>query len=193
MVIVLPLGVRENWPAFARGCVFVQNQAGRDTARDVEVFISAISAERPGPLPDRHVAVERAALYFGHIETPDGLRQIAPVPAGFSRYVPLVGLGAADNLRKRLPGLETIPIPSPDAWAVLISDEMPVHSGWLDDGIDYLLEIVVVGTNFDAVAYRGTLRVETITNEDNVRHEFSWPSPLLRASAPANDWVTEVA
>jgi hypothetical protein len=172
--------------------VFVKNQAGRDTARDVEVFVSAISAESYGSPPGRHIAVERARLYFGHIEAPDSLRHVAPVPAGFSRYVPLIGLGDSDNLRDRLPGLDALPSPGDTAWSLLISDEMGVHSGWLDDGIDYLLELVVVGANFDAVAYRGMLRVETATEAGDVYHGVSWPSPLIRAPQPADNWLSEV-
>jgi hypothetical protein len=200
---VITVEIESEWTSFAdwefeganqrlhEAGVFVKSQAGRDTAHDVEIFVSAVSAEPYGSPSGHHIAVERARLYFGHIEAPDSLRHLASVPAGFSRYVPLVGLGSADNLRVRIPGLDALPPPDPAAWSVLISDEMSIHSGWLDAGNDYLLELVVVGANFDAVTYRGTLRVETVTDADRVSHELSWPSPLIRASAPADDWVLE--
>ena len=169
----------------------LHNNRGRDTAHAVEVFLTA-SAHRPdrktldtpGDLP----AFQHNLNFDNPLQGQYGSRD-ASVPSGFYRRIHLAVLGneeaifnahyeAVPRNRKRKPG------PRSNA-AFSLYPARNDTIAYLKPGVLYDVELVIVGANFDAVAYAGALRYHDIEDPSDRRATIEWvtePRPQSRPS-----------
>lgn len=168
--------------------IFIYNEAGRDPARDVEVFVSAV-----GPTDDGgfYVAAERTNLFYGRLRS-GATTTIASIPPGFSRTVVLAVLGPPEAIRRMVDGLDP-PSGRHDSWAALIVEGVRSHACWLHGDLEYRVELVIVGSNFDAVTYEGLIAFDdrlpaSARDEDLTGYRtVAWTSQLVTKPRPADD------
>lgn len=162
------------------------NAKGRDTARDVEVFVTVISEGAP-PV---HLVAEEANLNFDDplprvanprgsvsVSTTEPGRSTATVPSGFARSVSfaVVGQEAGDVT---------------NAWGYLaLYPTRMAKDASLLSVLGYKASIVVTGSNFDALTYEGELRfTEEDEPDDRGGHvrtrTLHWTKPPMRADPP---------
>lgn len=171
--------------------LFIKNSTGRDTAHDVEVFVSAYARQEDGghfPVNRGHFPVNRGQLTYGHIQGSNERPLSAAIPAGFSRHVLLAAMGAPDAVQGKLAGVRD-PVPR-ESWAALAVDDRGTHSCWLDTRYEYRIELVIIGSNFDALTYHGTLAFED-PDEKNPYSRVRWTALPSLAAGPSDDWALE--
>lgn len=152
--------------------VDVMNQAGRDTARDVEVYIRPVSRFSPN-VPEFASRNDDAPLRNVNLGVPlDGSIGLArtDIPAGVTRRVALFSVGhPAKILEETGPsemtgfGDEYVASHGLDHFAVAALSLAPAKRNqmfWLGAGLSFGVELVVAGSNFDAVRYYGAFTVE---------------------------------
>lgn len=151
----------------------ISNAAGRDTARDVEVFISAKAPDGGGT----HIAAEEVNLLFGRLTSRSNPTSVS-IPAGYSRRVALAALGNPRATRGIFSRLRS-PLGIRPSWAALVVEDMPEHFCWLDERLSYRIEIVVTGANFDAITFDGMAETDAGVAPDGYRY-FRWLDPPTR-------------
>jgi hypothetical protein len=125
----------------------IHNEKGRDTAREVEVFVTVFGQDGDIFL----MAGEEVALNWDDPLGDGGGRSTATVPAGSSRRVSfavLQHLAAVDEQGRA-------------DWAYLaVYPPNKVTHATLREGVPYAVTISVTGANFDALSYRGAVAFE---------------------------------
>jgi hypothetical protein len=137
----------------------LRNERGRDTAQDVEVFVTAVTPLQDGSTfqcaEDSNLSCDPPSA--GERE---GLpRTVATVPSGHTRAVYFVLMGNTDSIAEKL-GLDR---PAYRAYAALV---VPVRTSvlWLQAGHTWDITLVITGANFNAVTYQG--KVQTTLRAD---------------------------
>jgi hypothetical protein len=181
--------------------VDVTNQAGRDTARDVEVYIRDVPRFAPD-VPEFASRNEDAPLRNINLGVPlDGSVGLARVgiPAGVTRRVALFSVGhPAAILEETGPadmagfGDEYVASHGLDQFAVAALNLCPARRNqmfWIGEGFPFGIELVVAGRNFDAARYYGAFTVERAYTDDPeeghpgyVIYSAHWVQPLSRES-----------
>jgi hypothetical protein len=151
---------------FARGQKFVgtmrlrlYNEAGRDTARDVEVFVTAHGrAVHDGEAVTLLIADEENLNFDSPIDGGPG-RSTATVPSGYSRRVYFAILGSQSGIEAKLSPIMLEPQDgdSGEPWGALAIYPARQAKAMFDASSEYYIEIVVTGSNFDALTYQGTI------------------------------------
>jgi hypothetical protein len=141
----------------------LHNARGRDTAREVEVFVTVLSEGTPAT----YIVAEEANLNFDdplpRVVNPGGKigiaksepgRSTATVPSGFARNVNFAVIGIQREGGKL-----------GDAWGylALYPPRVAQDATLFFHMFSYHAWIVVTGSNFDAITYEGKLKV---TEED---------------------------
>jgi hypothetical protein len=158
----------------------VRNERGRDTARDVEVFITAAKEtwsfpdgaareryffEEPGETGsiDSYVAADNRNLPFDPPSTQASCRSMVNIAAGHWRDVYLLvdGMDAEAVLETLGVQPDTVRMPrNADTYAALAVCRRTAEESvaWLENGVEYDVELLITGANFDAVRYRAKIR-----------------------------------
>jgi hypothetical protein len=160
------------------------NAKGRDTAREVEVFVTVSGVGTDA----NRVYVQYKTLNF---DSPlDGYsgRATATVPAGAERPIYFLCLGDRDAIAGAHYPSDANDEHSKEAAASLAcyparADEIT----WITFGTDYGITLVLSGANFDAVIYEGQFRVtvrtvpiEFLSSEQSRQIVIAWPEALRR-------------
>ena len=149
----------------------LHNERGRDTARDVEIFVTVATREigQQG-VPSMTVATD-ANLNLDDPAAEGPGRATTTVPSGHSRNVNFAVVGVLEDEHGKLT----------DRWAYLaLYPPRFAEASWLVFGVDYAATLVVTGSNFDAITYRGNLAFSE-TDEDGVRlRSLEWSAPPTR-------------
>jgi hypothetical protein len=149
--------------------IWIRNALGRDTAEGVEVFVDAQGPHIPGA--GTVLVATGESLNFDRPRPDEAGRSTATVPAGHSRPVYFAVWGSATAIATRFdPSMRSrddAAIRS-DAGAALALYGSPRgllgslgsrEILWLEKDTTYDVRIVVTGANFDAVAFRGQVRI----------------------------------
>jgi hypothetical protein len=158
----------------------IHNEFGRETAREVEVFVTA-SAKDPdsdreqrnvAALEQRSVAAIQENLNFENpLERHYGT-VAATVPAGFSRRIHFAVLGSALAIQRACYQATDSPdVPAPHCVGAL--SLFPARNdriGYLMPDRDYDINLVITGANIDALKYRGVVcsRIQDRTDGEPV-------------------------
>jgi hypothetical protein len=181
-------------------CLRLANATGRDTAREVEVFLSVyIVLERPeeGPAmvdvdgePLEIPLVSDENLNFDGNDGRDGRAHVS-VPSGVSRRLYLARLGDPKALFASWTGEGVAPENVGEmcgAWATVPATRDMI--AWLRDGSKYRIELTIAGANVDPVRYRARVRAAradlSAMELMNMRHpidvSLEWLEELTRVS-----------
>lgn len=132
------------------------NAAGRDPAHDVEVFVSmagkVADPEVPGGVAF-DILAEDEALAFGSPMRGRAEETRATVPAGHSRWLAFADVGEPVSLARKAKVM-AMHVDEERARLCVDSPDEPLVP-WLDFDVDYTVEIVITGSNFDALRFRG--------------------------------------
>lgn len=183
------------------------NARGRDTARDVEVFVSTAAEvpEQESPTGVGYVIpAEDEPLLFGTPMSGRAEEQRVTVPAGHSRWLAFAdagepgevaaAVGADMSALMRLAWRSGVDEEQPRARLRVDAPGEPVVP-WLGFGVTYPVEIVVTGSNFDALRFRGEFGSRW--GQDEGLGETVWcgwvaePSPVAEGALPLVDEVMQ--
>ncbi len=136
----------------------LENEPGRHTAADVEVFVSIKAPALPGEDCEYFLVTEGENLNFDDPRK-GAERTSATVPAGFSRFVNVAAIGPPQSYRP--PGKQVWP----DEWGyvAICPLDLALRRSTVHLGRKHETRIVVTGSNFDAVRFVGTF---TLTDKD---------------------------
>jgi hypothetical protein len=160
----------------------LHNEEDRDTARDVEVFVSADARTRF----EYFIAADGDTLNFDDPLSQRSGRSTATVPPGYSRRVPFAVI---------IPPQSTAVIPpsrplATTSWAQLaVYPRDKMGDARLYDGVVYSVRVTVTGSNFNAITYRGELEVKStheVAEDTSVQHwSLHWKKRLSLSSVAA--------
>jgi hypothetical protein len=134
--------------------LYLHNETGQDTARDVEVFVSAEAKLDDGSLS---IAADGEPLVFHNPLSGEQPRTVSNVPSGFNRKVRWCLVGEPTHLSQTF-GRTTLPLEvnQLDAIAAVYVDPSSRDDvGWMLPGLNYAVTFIVTGSNFDAVYFDG--------------------------------------
>jgi hypothetical protein len=133
--------------------IILHNADGRDTARDVEVFAYVVShptsREWHTDLP-----VEMEPLVFENPLGSNMSRTVSSVPPGFYRKAWWVVVGEPAEVTKAFVADDKPQVEDMSA-AVCIDPYSRQGVPWLSTGRAYVVDLIVTGSNFDAVYFSG--------------------------------------
>jgi hypothetical protein len=155
--------------------LLVHNERGRDTAHEVEVFVTAVGRGKDYTREDpRSRATIQQNLNFNNPLQGQYGSRVASVPSGFSRRVHFVLLGGSDLIWQAHHQIEGAPRGPWGTAALALYPGRNDNIAYLEPDVEYDIELVVVGSNFDAVAYSGTVRYEDRVRPDITVAKFTW-------------------
>lgn len=166
----------------------LRNEPGRDTAREVEVFLSVDAVG--GPLIMGKVTlVSVEPLNFDDPVGGERGRSTANLPPGFARSLDLLIVGHFEAIAAGTPLAADLQLPEDKqkthaAWALAPARQDRLR--WLRDGERYFLTLTVTGANFDAQSYRGTVGItlgevhEDAANRKYQGVDVQWLEPLIQ-------------
>jgi hypothetical protein len=147
----------------------LSNRRGRETAYEVEVFVSS-SAQGPTAL---HIFADEDNLNFDNPWAGSGGRTTSSVPSGYSRSVSAAII--EDTKDGPLAYLATVPA-------------RHMRTGSLLQDVPNVVYITVAGSNFDAITYRGVLSVvdqtESFDEGPRTVRMLSWTTAPTRWTKP---------
>lgn len=164
--------------------LLLHNAEGRDTARDVEVFAyvaGQITSEED--MPAMHVPADTDPLVFENPLGSNPVRTIGSIPAGFSRkvYWALVGepRPVAQAFAQDVPNVAGVV-----SAAVAVDPYGRTEVPWMDFQAAYVVDLIVTGSNFDALYFSGVF--ESYMSEAEDAHDgglvgYTWakqPEPV---------------
>jgi hypothetical protein len=169
----------------------LHNEPGRDTARDVEVFVDAVA--QVGFVTFE--AADSANLNFDDPTDDDGPgRSIATVPSGYSRRVNFaVLMRGGDQDVHNEDEARNMKIKH-EAWGYLAVYPPSLTAGsTLHDNASYDVRITVTGANFDAISYRGVVAFEDEEDTDLGPLKYlTWKEPLAKSTGTTTSLSSEL-
>lgn len=146
--------------------VWVTNSAGKESAQEVEVFVTVGEAVGPDNLVHLNLA-SRQNLSFRDPLDGSGSVPTAHIPSGFSREISFLCFGGSEALLARwlAPALPMDSGAPADRFAVVaIHPVRRDNMVWIGPGI-YSTSFHITGSNFDAMLYTGRFKIEQVERE----------------------------
>jgi hypothetical protein len=188
---VVPINISETRNVYGNR-LLVTNERGRDTAQDVEVFVSITND------PDEREEHGYSELISGALvfDSPWGAdaRAISSVPAGFARPVWFALIGpvhaVADVVQIDVNAFVTAArhcgVDDTAAVGITVEPAVAGHAdAWLRPDSGYHAKFVVTGSNFDAIHYEARLSLDSENTDVSRYFTLNWLTPpTLAASGP---------
>jgi hypothetical protein len=152
---------------------YLHNETGQDTARDVEVFVSAEGKLDDGSLS---IAANGEPLVFHNPLSGEQPRTVSNVPSGFNRQVRWCLVGEPTHLGQSF-GRTTLPLELEylDAVAAVYVDPSSRNDvAWMLPGVRYAVTFIITGSNFDAVYFDGIFGGKLGTNDHGQFAAYEW-------------------
>ena len=144
--------------------LLLHNAEGRDTAVDVEVFAYVTSHfKRDDGMPSGHVAVDSEPLVFENPLGSNPVRTASSIPSGFSRKAYWALVGQPGVIAQAFAQEPRDAAANELLAAVAVDPYGRTEVSWMWFGRKYLVDLIVTGSNFDAVYFSGV--VESVISE----------------------------
>jgi hypothetical protein len=183
---VVPINISETDNVYGNR-LLVTNERGRDTAKEVEVFVTIAND------PDERQARSYRELISGALvfDSPwaADARAISSVPSSFARPVWFVVAGPVRAVSKVvqidvdafLMAAHHCKVDDSATAGITIEPAVAGHAdAWLLPASHYDVEFVITGSNFDAIHYKARIRLDFEDTELSRYFKLNWLTPPTR-------------